>query len=495
MSVSLDFSISEARFIELAKEGNLVPVGVELYGDGLTPVSVFHAFASEPYAFFLESAEGADSIGRYSFIGFDPVVRFRVTGHTVEIMEAGKTTTSEVDNPVRALGELMSRYQPVKVPGLPPFTGGAVGYAGYDTMRYFEHLPNMPKDDLGFDDMWFGIFDQVIYFDHFYNRIGIVVMALVQDSSPAEAYHCATERIKETVTRLGDLTPLPLKAACEAGEASFESTFDQAAFESAVEQSKEYIKAGDIIQVVLSQRLAVKQTVDPLSLYRALRIVNPSPYMFALKMKQDWLVGSSPEVMVKVQDRDVTVRPIAGTRPRGQTPEEDLAFEKDLLADPKEIAEHVMLLDLGRNDVGRISEPGSVTVGDRMIIERFSHVMHITSSVHGILKSDVSVLDALEACLPAGTVSGAPKIRAMEIIDEFEPCKRGPYAGAVGYLDFSGNLDTCIAIRTVMIRNGRPYIQAGAGIVADSVPAKEYAETLNKARGLLKAIAMADPAA
>jgi anthranilate synthase component 1 len=379
------------------------------------------------------------------------------------------------------------------LPELPPFEGGAVGYAGYDVVRYVEHLPHPPPDDRGLPDLSFAFYDQMVVFDHVQKTLFVIAMArLDQTRNLRAAYDDACARIDAVVSRLSRPSRLALAdiPAAAATEVAFESNFARDRFEDAVRRCVEYIRAGDIFQVVLSQRLALRLGCDPLEVYRTLRVVNPSPFMFFLRTPEVTLVGSSPEIMCRVVDRQVTVRPLAGTRPRGATEAEDRRLAEELLADPKERAEHVMLVDLGRNDVGRVAQFGTVKLSDVMVIERYSHVMHITSNVTGTLRSECDAFDALRACLPAGTVSGAPKVRAMQIIDELEPHRRGPYAGAVGYLDFSGNMDTCIALRTLVVQGEMAYVQAGAGIVADSVPAQEYQETLNKARGLLKAIAL-----
>ena len=392
----------------------------------------------------------------------------------------------------------MSEFRVAHLKELPPFVGGAVGYAGYDTVRYVENLPNPPQDDRKLPDLSFAFYDHMIVFDNVQKTVIVVVLAnLGEGKGPKTetqlkgAYEEACRRVDRFVAKLStpteSLTPTDIAVAGES-HLAFKSNFTQPQFEDAVRKCVEYIRAGDIFQVVLSQRLAIPLTADPFEVYRTLRVVNPSPFMFFLRTPKCTLVGSSPEILVRVVDGKVTVRPLAGTRRRGKTEEEDQRLAEELLADPKERAEHVMLVDLGRNDVGRVAQFGSVEISDVMVIERYSHVMHITSNVTGQLTDDRDAFDALAACLPAGTVSGAPKVRAMEIIDELEPHRRGPYGGAVGYIDFAGNMDTCIALRTMVIQNGTAYIQAGAGIVADSVPEREYEETLNKARGLLKAI-------
>jgi anthranilate synthase component 1 len=400
------------------------------------------------------------------------------------------------DNPLAVLRESVQAIRVAKLAELPPFTGGAVGYAGYDTVRYVERLPNAPQDDRQLPDLAVAFYDHMIVFDNVQKTVVVVALAKVNQGRGSsgelrEAYDEACERVDRLVEKLSapvaDLVPSDIDTGGDV-HLQYTSNFTKNQFEDAVRKCVEYIRAGDIFQVVISQRLAVPLAVDPFEVYRTLRVVNPSPFMFFLRTPHCTLVGSSPEIMVRVVEGMVTVRPLAGTRRRGRTEEEDRQLAEELLADPKERAEHVMLVDLGRNDVGRVAQYGSVELSDVMVIERYSHVMHITSNVTGQLTDDRDAFDALAACLPAGTVSGAPKVRAMEIIDELEPHRRGPYAGAVGYFDFAGNMDTCIALRTIVIQDGIAYVQAGAGIVADSVPEREYEETLSKARGLLKAI-------
>jgi anthranilate synthase component I len=484
------------QFKELTKEGNVVPVCRTLLADTLTPVSAYEKLARGDYTFLLESATGGEKMARYSFLGTDPFMLFKARKDCVEITRDGETETITSDDPIRTLQEQVEQYQAVHPSHLPPFIGGAVGYMAYDSVRYVEDLPNEPPDPLGLPDLYFGFFDLMVVFDHLNKTILVIACARLDGQDAQEAYEGAIARISEAVERLrtpvtkltDDITPR--------GEITipFESNFEKEDFCKAVEKCKEYIYAGDIFQVVLSQRLSAKTTADPFNIYRALRAINPSPYMFYVTLGDLKLVGSSPEVLVKSVHGKVTVRPIAGTRKRGATEEDDEALAQDLLADPKERAEHIMLLDLGRNDVGRVAEYKSVAIEEQMIIERFSHVMHMTSTVTGMLHDDKDCFDAFRACFPTGTVSGAPKIRAMEILDELEPVRRGPYAGGVGYVDFSGNLDTCIAIRTIVIKGDTVIVQAGAGIVADSVPENEYEETLNKARGLFRAIQVAEEA-
>jgi anthranilate synthase component I len=499
-----------ATFSELSKTADYVPVYRRVLSDVLTPVSAFHKIDDGGSACLFESVIGGEKVGRYSFLAAEPFLSIDAHRNRVSITDGGKTHSIETENPLDVLRERVQAVRVAKVPGLPPFTGGAVGYASYDTVRYVENLPNAPGDDRGLADLSFAFYDHMIVFDNVQKTVIVVVLAKVREergtrdegrdskdeslaprSSLLAAYENACRRVNRFVDKLsspkGDLAPMDIEVG-GAPTLKYESNFTQAEFEGAVRKCVEYIRAGDIFQVVFSQRLAVPLAVDPFEVYRTLRVVNPSPFMFFLRTPECTLVGSSPEILVRVVNGKVTVRPLAGTRRRGATEEEDEKLAEELLADPKERAEHVMLVDLGRNDVGRVAQYGSVEISDVMVIERYSHVMHITSNVTGQLSAEHDAFDALAACLPAGTVSGAPKVRAMEIIDEVEPHRRGPYAGAVGYIDFAGNMDTCIALRTIVIQNGTAYVQAGAGIVADSVPATEYEETLNKARGLLKAI-------
>lgn len=486
-------------FARLADKADRAPVWRRLVSDSLTPVSAFHRLESTgqgAVACLFESVIGGEKVGRYSFLATDPFLLLEARGESVSktrFTDAGPVVESlQVENPLQTLREEVGRVRVAKPEGLPPFVGGAIGYAGYDTVRYVERLPDAPQDDRQLPDLAFGFFDHLLVFDNVEKTLTVIVLADVSGGvDPQAAYREASDRVDELVRRVAtpadELAPADIDTT---GGVSleYESNFTKEGFESAVDKCVEYIRAGDIFQVVLSQRLATPYADDPFELYRTLRVVNPSPFMFFVRMPGCTLVGSSPEIMVRVADGEVTVRPLAGTRPRGATDEEDNRLAEELLADPKERAEHVMLVDLGRNDVGRVAQYGSVELSDVMVIERYSHVMHITSNVTGRLTDDRDAFDALAACLPAGTVSGAPKVRAMQIIDELEPHRRGPYAGAVGYLDFAGDMDTCIALRTIVVAGGTAYVQAGAGVVADSVPASEYQETLNKARGLLKAI-------
>jgi anthranilate synthase component 1 len=495
------------QFLALARESSVVPVYRQLVSDTLTPVSAFCKLDQGGNAFLFESVIGGEKVGRYSFVGSDPFMHFEASGDRARASgrEAPASEPLVCSDPLKVLEELLARYRAKHVPGLPRFCGGAVGYVAYDAVRYSEHLPHAPRDDRGLPDLAFDFYDAMVIFDHIRKTVAVTAHAHVPNrpngggpptaESLRLAYDAACQRVDELVHRL-EHTPvkLPLSDIESDGVVArqFRSNFERPQFEAAVEKCKEYIRAGDVFQVVISQRLQTETSASPFDLYRTLRVVNPSPFMFFLRTGPTCLVGSSPEIMVRVEDDLVTIRPLAGTRRRGTTEEEDAALAAELIADPKERAEHIMLVDLGRNDVGRVARYDTVQLSDVMTVERYSHVMHITSNVTGRLAPGRTALDALRACLPAGTVSGAPKVRAMEIIDEIEPHRRGPYAGAVGYIDFTGNMDTCIALRTLVIQGNTVYLQAGAGIVYDSVPATEYEETLNKARGLLKAIEIAE---
>ncbi|MBQ15826.1 MAG: anthranilate synthase component I [Planctomycetaceae bacterium] len=493
-------------FCELAEGSGLVPVYRRLVSDTLTPVSAYCRIAAGDCAFLFESVVGGERVGRYSFVGSDPFLRIEAHGCRVMVTGCGNDPTGrdevpgegeirEVTDPLNELESLLGRYRAAPVPGLPRFCGGAVGYAGYDVIRYSEHLPNPPEDDRQLPDMVFAFYDRMVVFDHINKTVLVVAHARSDADDPEAEYRRACARVDETCGLLastGDELQLADFDSARAGDRETVSNFSQESFQQAVTACQKYIRAGDIFQVVLSQRLSLETRARPLDIYRALRVVNPSPFMFLLKLPGVDLVGSSPEIMVRVEDGEVTVRPLAGTCRRGRTDEEDHALAEKLLADPKERAEHVMLVDLARNDVGRVAGYGSVELSDVMTVERYSHVMHISTNVRGRLAEGHSALDALRAGLPVGTVSGAPKVRAMEIIDEQEPHRRGPYAGAVGYIDFTGNMDTCIALRTLVMKGHDAYVQAGAGIVADSVPETEFHETLNKARGLLAAIDLAE---
>ena len=490
-----------SRFAALARSSRLVPVYRRLFADALTPLSAFARIDAGDAGCLFESVVGGEKVGRYSFLTADPFLRLEARGDRVRVIAAGGGVEEFTSpDPLADLERRMAAYRPARLPELPPFTSGAIGYAAYDSVRYVERLPNPPADDLGLPDLSFAFYDRMVVFDNVTKAIDVVVLARIEDESAAglaAAYDAACRRIDATIDQLfapsawpppADIGPRGEPACLRDGTAV--SRFDRDGFLAAVDQAIEYIRAGDIFQVVLSRRLEIPFAAPAIELYRTLRVVNPSPFMFFLRTPACTLVGSSPEIMVRCVDGAVTVRPLAGTRRRGGTPEEDAALAADLLADPKERAEHVMLIDLGRNDVGRVAAIGSVVLSDVMTIERYSHVMHLTSNVTGRLASGLTAFDALRACLPAGTVSGAPKIRAMEIIDQLEPVRRGPYAGAVGYVDFGGSMDTCIALRTIVVAGGKAYVQSGAGIVADSVPEKEFEETVNRAKGLLVSIEM-----
>ena len=486
---------SIADFLELSRGGNLVPVFREILADTETPVSAFLKTARGEHAFLLESVVGGDKWGRYSFLGSEPAAIFTSRGTTVSLQEHGRALRSfTAADPLEALRELLAGYHPVPVAGLPRFFGGAVGYVAYDAVRFFERLPATLPDPLGLPELYFIVPASLLVFDTVAQSIKVVVNVDVRDpaTDPRAAYERAVAYIDELVARLA--APLMVPDALPATGEGLPVTSNLTAkeFGAIVERAKEYIRAGDVIQVVLAQRLEAPLRAAPFNVYRALRMVNPSPYMFYLRLGAQTLVGSSPEVMARVEDGELTVRPIAGTSPRGTQEMEDRELERALLADPKEIAEHIMLLDLGRNDVGRVSAIGSVEVTERLVVERYSHVMHIVSNVRGRLAEGRDCFDAFRATFPAGTLSGAPKIRAMEIIEELEPVRRGVYGGAVGYFGFGGTMDTCIAIRTMLIKDGTVFLQAGAGIVADSDPEREHAECLNKARGLLQALKRAE---
>ncbi len=481
-------------FLELSKQGNLIPVYREILADRLTPVSAFEKIAGNRGSFLLESVEGGERIGRFSFLGSDPFLTFRSKNGIVEITE-GSTTDTIVCKPdedaLDILKSVLARYRTVDIPGLPPFAGGAVGYLSYDMVRYFENLPSNAADDLNTDDCCFLFTDTVLIFDHVKHRVKVLCNARI-NGEPEAAYDAALAKINLIVSKLR--TPvMPYSSPAAQAKPTIESNMTQAQYENAVEKCKEYIAAGDAFQVVPSLRFTVKLEACPFEVYRALRSVNPSPYMYYIELTDGrQIVGSSPEILVTVKEGVVTVRPIAGTRPRGATVAEDRQLGTDLLGDEKERSEHIMLIDLGRNDVGRVSEYGSVKVTELMLIERYSHVMHIVSNVAGKLAEGVDAFDVTRACFPAGTLTGAPKVRAMEIIDELEPTRRGLYGGAVGYFSFTGDMDFAIAIRTMLIDGNTAYVQAGAGVVADSIPENEYRECVNKARALMAAIEMAE---
>jgi len=484
----LEIEPVKTEFLSLARSGNLVPVSCDLPADLETPISAFLKLRNGSEAFLLESVEGGEKVGRYSFLGVGPFLSLRAYDGRVELRGEGISEVRQGD-PLAITRELLQRYRPTGMNGLPRFYGGAVGYFAYDLVRHFERLPNRPPDDLGLPTCYLVFADAVVVFDHVKHTIKIVANALV-DGDGGAAYRQAVERVESLYARLH--APLLLPELAGRVDYLQQTEMPVGDFVAAVERAKEYVRAGDIFQVVLSRRFSLEVPgVDGLDVYRALRMVNPSPYMFFLDFDGVQIAGSSPELLVRLEGDLVETRPLAGTRPRGRDEAEDRRLEADLLADEKERAEHIMLVDLGRNDLGRVCRYGTVEVSELMATERFSHVMHIVSDVRGRLQPGLDAIDVLRACFPAGTVAGAPKVRAMEIIDELEPVARGPYAGAVGYVGFSGNMDTCITIRTIVMAGGRAYLQAGAGIVADSVPEREYVETVNKAKALVRALELA----
>jgi anthranilate synthase component 1 len=496
---------SVSEFLKLSRKHTLVPVYRTVTADLETPVSAFLRIASEePEAFLLESVEGGEHVGRYTFIGIQPYKKMVARGTRITVREGRRESAFDGDI-FEELKRALSGHTPARLPGLPPFTAGAVGFFAYDVVRQIEKLPSLAKDELGVPDACLMFFDQVLAFDHVKKEIHLMVTADLTREAREGAYERAVRRLNKMEKRLAEALPVRRKKKPE-GKLKITSRTPKAAFLKAVEKTKEYIASGDVFQCVISQRFDCVPGVDAFEVYRALRIVNPSPYMYFLRFGLDGnakpksvkgrtavgtqahIVGSSPELLVRVHGREVEYRPIAGTRPRGADEAKDRAMEADLRADEKEVAEHIMLVDLGRNDVGRVSEFGSVKVKDLMFVERYSHVMHMVSSLEGKLKAGLGALDAFRACFPAGTLSGAPKIRAMEIIEELEPARRGVYGGSVLYADFSGNLDSCIAIRTLYMNGEQGHFQAGAGIVADSVPEKEFEECGNKARAVVRAI-------
>jgi anthranilate synthase component 1 len=484
------------EFQQLAEHSRFIPVYRQLTSDTLTPVTAYQRIATGPWAFLFESVVGGERVGRYSFVGSNPFLTLTATGSRIVVEEiGGERREFESEDPLKDLDAQIAQYRSASLPSLPRFCGGAVGFAGYDVIRYTENLPNVPHDDRKLPDLSFAFYSSMVVFDHIRKVVLVIALADTTVGDLKEARSRAEEQLDVLCRQLalsgGDVQLTDIDLTVEPTP-EVRSNFTQEEFHSAIGKCKEFIKAGDIFQVVISQRFEYRSKARPLDVYRSLRMVNPSPFMFLLRTPDVDLVGSSPEIMVRVEDGETTIRPLAGTRPRGKTAQEDRDLAEDLLADPKERAEHVMLIDLARNDVGRVAKYGSVSLTDVMVVERYSHVMHITSNVSGQLRDGLTAVEALRAGLPAGTVSGAPKVRAMEIIDSVEPQKRGPYGGAVGYIDFTGNMDTCIALRTLVMKDGIIYIQAGAGIVADSVPEMEFKETQNKARGLLKAIHIAE---
>jgi anthranilate synthase component 1 len=522
------YSPTLEEFLKLAALGNLVPVTRRLLADIETPLSAYRKIRGQGESFLFESVEGGEHLGRYSFVGCNPRAVIKQTGNHVEVIESGKvaeaftverrtgvapvsdpkeTAQAEQENGDRrdacptvqdgldVVERVMKKYRAVAVPGLPRFTGGAIGFIGYEFIHDIEPVVPRPTDDqLHTPVMYFLIADQLLVFDRVAQTITVLVNAVVDEAgSPAEAYEDAVSEIERLISLLEQPSEhRPVSVPGEVPPVSFKSNVPREKFLANVSTSKKHITGGDIIQIVGSQRFSVETKASPVDVYRAARSVNPSPYMFLLELDGFSLVGASPEIHVRCEDRKVEIRPIAGTRPRGKTPDEDAELEKELLADPKERAEHVMLVDLARNDIGRVCDFGSVQVKDLMIIERYSHVMHIVSSVEGKLSADKTNYDLMRATFPAGTVSGAPKIRAMQLISELEGTTRGPYAGCVGYFSFNGNLDTCITIRTALLKDGKAYVQAGGGWVNDSVPEEEFQESVNKSKAMLKAVALAE---
>jgi anthranilate synthase component 1 len=481
------------EFCRLARSATLIPLAKTVAADLRTPVSAFLSIAlREPNCFLLESVEGGEKIGRYTFLGARPYMVLRAHGNRITL-ERGRKKTRMQDSVFKVLDGLLREHTPAHVPGLPPFTAGAVGFFSHDAVRQLEKLPTLAKNDLEIPDCTLMFFDRLLAFDHVRHEIFIIATADVRRQSPRQAYAQAVRdiaRIEKQLTR-----PLPQKllqpSKAKTGKLKVAVSVSKKRFLGTVEKIKEYIMAGDVFQTVSSLRLELEPGVEPFNIYRALRRVNPSPYMYFLRMGEMTVLGSSPEMLVRVTCRKLEYRPIAGTRKRGRDEAEDLKLEEELRHDEKERAEHVMLVDLGRNDVGRVSEFGSVKVRDLMFVERYSHVMHLVSAVEGTLRQGLTPVDALAACFPAGTLTGAPKVRAMEIIEEVEPVRRGIYGGSVLYADFAGNLDSCIAIRTMLVKGKKAYVQAGAGIVADSVPESEYQECLNKAQALVRAVELA----
>lgn len=460
-----------------------------------TPLSFFKRLERDRYAFLLESVEGSERWARYSFLGTHPARIFKARGRRVEIIENGQKRSIISDAPLTLLQGLLKDYQPVAAPGVPPFFGGALGYVAYDAVEQFHEIVNTKQDALAMPEIFFLFVQTLVAFDNLKHTIKIIDNVRLHGKTDLRrAYDQAATRIRKVISSLQKkprgIEPRALNEGV--GKRKFRSNLTHAAFQNAVIKAKNYIKAGDIIQVVLCQRLETRTTTDPFEIYRALRFINPSPYMFYLELEDLRVIGSSPETMVRLTGDTIELRPIAGTRRRGSTPEEEQTLEADLLADPKERAEHIMLVDLGRNDVGRVAEIGTVEVNELMAIERYSHVIHIVSNVRGKLGSGKTPFDLFISAFPAGTVSGAPKIRAMQIISELEPQKRGLYAGAIGYFGYNGNLDTCIVIRTIVMKGNKVFIHAGAGIVADSNPRAEYQETLNKARAMFRAVELAE---
>ena len=480
--------ISEQSFNQLAGQGyNRIPLVVETFADLDTPLSLYLKLASKPYSYLLESVQGGERFGRYSFIGLPADTRITVRGKDITLTTPTGETVQNTDNPLDFIKNYQVQFKVAPLPGLPRFTGGLAGYFGYDTVRYIESrlAKTHKRDVLGTPDILLMLTEQLVVVDNLSGKLIFIVYA---NPEQPNAYVRARQRLQELTQLLRQ--PVEIPRAPQFPPQQAVSEFGEEAYKQAVEKAKRYIFDGDIMQVVPSQRMSQPFPASPLNLYRVLRSINPSPYMFYYDMGDHQVVGASPEILVRLEGDNVTVRPIAGTRPRGKTPQEDVLLAQELLADPKELAEHLMLIDLGRNDVGRVARQGTVKLTEKMVIERYSHVMHIVSNVEGTLKPGLDAIAVLKATFPAGTVSGAPKVRAMEIIDELEPTKRGIYAGAVGYLGFNGDMDLAIAIRTAVVKAGTLYVQSGGGLVADSVPASEWTETQNKARAVLRAAEM-----
>ena len=502
------FSPTLKEFLKLTDQGNLIPVTARILADIETPLSAYRKIRGQGESFLFESVEGGEHLGRYSFVGCNPRAVIKQTGNKIEVIQDGKIVEKFgipapgkepcencVKDGLEVVERVMKKYRPVTLPGLPRFTGGAVGFIGYEFIHDVEpSVPRPTHDELKTPTMYFIVADQLLVFDRVAQTITVLVNAAIDEAaSPTDAYESAVEEIERLLSLLEQPSEHhPVSVPSEVPSLPFTSNVAKEKFLANVAASKKFITAGDIIQVVGSQRFSVETKASPLDVYRAARSVNPSPYMFLLELDGFSLVGASPEIHVRCEDNKVEIRPIAGTRRRGKTPDEDAALEKELLADPKERAEHVMLVDLARNDIGRVCDFGSVQVKDLMIIERYSHVMHIVSSVEGKLSADKTNYDLMRATFPAGTVSGAPKIRAMQIIADLEGTTRGPYGGCVGYFSFNGNLDTCITIRTALLKDGKAYVQAGGGWVNDSEPEAEFQETVNKSKAMLKAVALAE---
>lgn len=495
----MSVNITLEEFKQLAQKYNVIPLFKEILSDLDTPLSVFQKIHSpERFSFLFESVEQGENIGRYSFIGSSLPVYIKTKKNFVELYNNGQIECRNTDDPIDEMKKYLEKFRPAHIDGLPPFWGGFVGYLAYDVIHFYEPVPDIKPDVLKLPDIYFFLSDEVIAFDNVNKTIKIIVSAIIEEGDDIQ------EKYRETINRIEDienrlcreikLSRIPVVNIQDVDIKQWSSNFSKDEFLKAVEKCKEYIREGDIIQVVISQRFSKKLKADPLNVYRAVRSINPSPYLFYLDLRDIKLIGSSPEILVSVKNGKILTKPIAGTRPRGKTEEEDRQLAQELLQDEKERAEHLMLVDLARNDVGKVAKSGSVKVDRFMYIEHYSHVMHIVSDVSGRLKDELHPLDVLKSVFPVGTVSGAPKVRAMQIIEELEPDKRGPYAGAVGYISFDGNLDTAIAIRTAVVRKDEIFIQAGAGIVADSVPEKEYQETVNKAKAMIKAVELAEKA-